>query len=142
MATTRVISNEFQKYINNLPATNVVCSALGTSLTFGTNLFVDVEPAIATQMITIIPFSGGPPANDRYKYEGAVQIRVKANSVQKSLETSQALINILHGNTVTCASQPGKVYADQSTPFILEVLEGGKWVISVANYTIRHIKLS
>lgn len=138
----RVISNEFQKYIDGLSATNTICTSFGATLTFGANLFVDTEPAIATQTITIIPFPGAPPDKDRYKYESAVQIRVKGKSVQKSLETSQALINILHENSKVCASQPGKVTADQSTPILLEVLEGGKWIVSVSNFTIKHIKLS
>ena len=138
----RVITNEFQKFIDGLTATSAVYSALGTTLTFGTNLFEHIEPAVATQTITVIGFPGGPPDKDKQKYESAVQVRVKGASVQKSMETSQAIINTLHENTNVCASCNGKVTADQSAPVLLEVLEGGKWIVSVSNYTVKHIKLN
>jgi hypothetical protein len=138
----RLISNEFYKYFDGLAATNAICVALGTTFTKGTNLFVDVEPANATQMVTSISYGGGPPDTDKYKYLAGVQVRVKANSIQKSLETNQAIINTLHMNHNICASTNGVVYADQSAPFLLEIVNSGQYYVSISNYTVRYIKLT
>lgn len=141
MAVTRHICNEFKRYLGNLTATSTVATALGTTLTFGSNLFIDVEPAIATQLVTVISLPGAPPSLEGERQESNVQIRVKAKTVQKSVETTQALINKLHNNTNVCASSAGKVYAEQSSPFIIGHQEGGNYTITVSNYTIKHVKL-
>jgi len=139
---SRVISNEFYKFFDGLTATNAVCVSLGTTFTKGTNLFVDYESPAATQMLSVISFGGGPPDADTYKYTSGVQVRVKANSRQKSLEMNQAAINTLHMNQKVCASTNGIVLADQSSPIILEVVNAGQYYITVSNYTVKYIKLT
>lgn len=138
----RVITNEFQKYFVDLTATNEICSALGTTLTFGTNLFVDHEPGVATQCVTIYAYGGSSPNVDSQRQNPSVQVRVRANSIQKAVETSQSMINVLHFNQNVCASGNGQVYAIQSAPITLGYTEGGEWAITTTNYRVKHIKLS
>jgi hypothetical protein len=138
---TNTIANEIGKYFTGLAATNLVCTEFGTTFTNGKNMFIGIEPVSATQCISIIPYGGAPPSIEGNRQEAAVQIRVKTLKKSTGLRTSQAVINTLHANTSVCASQPGKVYAVQSSPIFLDQYEGGKYVITVSNYYIKHIKL-
>jgi hypothetical protein len=52
----------------------------------------------------------------------------------------QSIINTLHENDNVCSSSPGKVFANQSAPMIIGVREAGEFVISVANFSVKHIK--
>jgi len=136
------IPNEFSKYFNNLTATHPICDALGTTLNEGSNLFIYTEPVEATMCVTIIPYGGAPPEPDNYKYETGVQVRLKANSRKRAIETMQAIIHDLHGNGSVCASTNGKVMANQSSPIIFEIQEGGERIITIANFRVKHIKLA
>jgi hypothetical protein len=136
-----VIINELRKYFDRLTATNPICTALGTTLTSGTNLFVIIEPSNSTKCLTIIPYSGMRPDADRKKYESSVQIRLKIRDRQKGIRTMQEIINTLHGNTDLCASAKSKCFAIQSSPTVLEMYEGGQYLAYVSNFIIKHIKL-
>lgn len=137
MTTSAV--NEISKYLNNLTATNPICDALNTTLTEGKNLFSWQEPMTATQMISIIPYLGSSPQT-KDKYESAVQIRIKAKSNKRAAETGQAIIQNFHKNGNICASKTGIVLANNSNPMFLAPLEGGEWSITVANFTVRHVR--
>jgi len=136
---TNTVANEICKYISNLTATNPICVALGTTFTEASNLFLGIEQIKDVDSLTVIPYGGSPPTVDRH--ESAVQIRVKSSSNSRSLRMSQATINVLHGNDSVCASAPGKVFAQQSSPIILGYLEGGDYCITVSNYIVKHVKL-
>lgn len=133
------IVNEIHKYLDGLAATNTVCSALGISLSSGSNLFNYVEPTAATQCITIIPYGGSPPM-DKDKQNPSVQIRIKAKKNETAMQTGQAIINKFHRNDSVCASKPGVIYANQSIPIFLPALEGGEFSVVVTNFNIRHVK--
>lgn len=137
----RTIGDEFQKYFANLTATSDICDTLGTTLVFGTNLFVGYEPASATRCITITPYDGDPPNIDKERQTSYVQIRVKTPSNRTSFETSQSIINALHCNKNVCASQPGKVFAIQSTAMPLEYQQGGELLVTISNFQVKYIKL-
>jgi len=134
------IVKEIYKYLDNLTATNPICVSLGTTLSGGSNLFMMLEPADATQCITIIPYGGGRPNTDKNRFESSVQIRLKTSSRQKALETMQSVIENLHMNDNVCASMNGLMMANQSLPIIFDVLEGGKYIISISNFSIIHTK--
>jgi len=131
--------SEFVKFFGNLTATSPVCTSLGNTLVQGSNLFMVVEPSEATQCITAIPYGSTPPRS-KDKYESNVQIRVKATSNKRALETTQAIINTLHENCNVCASNNGIVLANQSNPIFLPAMEGGEFSIAVSNYLVRHVK--
>lgn len=131
-----IIASSLKTYLLTLTATNTVCTELGTHFTFGTNLFIGIEPE-TTNCVTIIPYPGGPPTSDGSRQESAIQMRVKADSIRKSLRTSQSIINLLHNND----KMSGKCTAVQSSPIILGVQEGGESVITVSNFVIKHIRL-
>lgn len=141
--SVNTIENEIRKYLEDKTATNPICDSLGTTLTYGTNLFMYEEPSsgFASQCITILSYGGSPPNKDRRRQEPSVQIRLKTNSNTKANRTMQAIINDLHGNDRVCASQPGKLFAVQSNPIRLAPLEGGEIKVTVSNYNIKHVKL-
>lgn len=139
MANT--IVNEFAKYFSNLEATSAICTAVGMTFTKGSNLFQIAEPAVATQCLTIIPYPGSPPTPEGDRHESLVQIRLKVKSNEKGFRGMQEIINVLHGNGNVCASQPGYVYANQSTPIYFEGLEGGEYSVFISNFRIIHVKL-
>jgi len=135
------IINEVGKYLSNLTATNPICSSLGVTLTFGSNLHLWLEPPEATQLVTVIPY-GGSPSTTVDKQNSYLQIRVKAKTNKRCGETTQAIINTFDRNGNICASTNGVVLANQSAPIFLPAQAGGKWPISVSNYTIKHVKIT
>jgi len=56
------------------------------------------------------------------------------------LETMQSVIENLHMNDNVCASMNGLMMANQSLPIIFDVFEGGKYIISISNFSIIHTK--
>jgi len=132
-----LVASSLKTYLDNLTATNTICAELGAVLTFGSNLFIGIEPE-TTNCITIIPYGGGPPTYDGSRQESNLQVRVKTSAVKSSFEVSQSLINTLHNNTSICA---GRFSAIQSTPTMLSVQEAGDNFITISNFSIRHVKI-
>jgi len=139
MANT--ILTEFNKYFQDLAATNTVCVDFGATFISGTNLFIGIEPAKDSNLLVILPGAGSPPSSEGDRHNPDVVIKIKHTSVQSSLKTSQSIINLLHTNTNVCASKPGRVYALQSSPRITEFQEKGEYCITETNYSVKHIKL-
>ena len=137
------VANEVLKYLDGLPATSAICVSLGTTLTSGTNLFSLIEPSneVATRCLTIIPYGGTPPSPEGYRQESNVQLRFKTPYPEDGLRFVQQVIDTFHTNTHVCASKPGKVYAVQSSPILIDRLEG-EFYIFVSNFRIKHVKLS
>ena len=135
MATT--IADEMKMYLASLTATNVICSDLGATFLWGTNLTIGAE-LNSSICLTIIPTGGGPPT-DKDKQNSSVSIQFKTQTRQKALSIMQSVINHLHLNS-DCAIPKGKIYAVQSTPILLGVREGGQSVIAAANFNIKHVK--
>ena len=135
MATT--IADEMKDYLASLTATNVICSDLGATFLWGTNLTIGAE-LNSSVCLTIIPTGGGPPT-DKDKQNSSVAIQFKAQTRQKALSVMQSVINHLHMNS-DCAISKGKIYAVQSTPILLGAREGGQEIITVANFNIKHVK--
>lgn len=133
---TDILASALVTHLDSLTATNAICVSLGTTLTAGTNLYLG-EETTASNCIIVTPYGGAPPNLDNYRQESALQIMVKSTTRKRSLETCQAVINYLHTNDKIA----GKFFADQSSPILLGAREGGKSIISVANFIIRHVKL-
>ena len=132
-----LVASSLKTYLGNLTATNTICDELGAALTFGTNLFIGIEPE-TTNCITIIPYGGGSPTHDGSRQESNLQVRVKARTAMVSFKTSQSVINTLHNNTSICK---GRFSAIQSTPIMLNVQEAGDNFITVSNFSIIHVKI-
>ena len=135
MANT--VASVFIDYLAGLPATSNICSELGTTLTFSSNLFAWVEPD-ATSCIVVIPYGGGPPSKEGDRQNPRVQIVTKNPSMHKATKVTQELINTLHGNDKVCK---GKVFAIQSSPIVFDVREGGESKLAISNYEVKHVKL-
>ena len=130
--------NTLASYLTNLGATHAIPTALGTTFTFGSNLFIGIAPATSADSLTIIPYGGSAPNIDNLRQNPAIQIRSRTTSRQTAVSTQQALINNLHTNEL---SGGGKMFAVQSVPIFLGSDEGGEYVITVSNYEIKHIKV-
>jgi len=131
------VASSLKTYLGALVASHTICDELGAALTFGTNLFIGIEPE-TTNCVTIIPYGGAPPSFDGSRQEAALQVRVKADTVKKALDVSQSIINTLHNNSSICT---GRFSAVQSIPIILGVQEAGDNVITVSNYIVRYVKI-
>jgi len=78
------ICNSVASYLTSLTATNPICSEFGSTFTFGTNLFMYLEPDSPSSCVTIIPYGGAPVDSSGYKYESYVQMRIRSTSRQTS----------------------------------------------------------
>lgn len=137
------IVEELENYFNGLPATNIICSTLGTTFSSGNNLFIGIEPATKTSL-SIHSYGGREPNEDNYRQEPSVQIRLKTTTSQKAHAVMQRIINTLHMNDTALyngGNTKGLVKANQSAPILLEIRDGGESFITVSNYTIKHIKI-
>jgi hypothetical protein len=132
------VTSKIKDYLVGLPATNLICSTLGTTLTSGSNLFINYEPE-ASSCITILTYGGASPRGDKYKYEANFQMRVKNSSREKAESVSQAIINDLSYNT--SAVTKGLITANNSIPILLAVREGGEQSVFVSNFTIKYVKI-
>lgn len=119
------ILNNIASHLINLSATHAITNAFGTTLTFGTNLFIGGCEATETNTITLIPYGGSPPNKDGNRQNPSVQIESRTNSRYKGIETQQALINELHMNQL---SGQGLIQANQSIPIILGTEKGGRYI--------------
>ena len=135
---TDIMVDTVASYLKNLNATHEICTAFGTTLTLGNNLFVSFSPSTSSNAIILYPYSGSPPNSDGQRQSPSVQIRVKSTSRATVLKTGQALINKLHMNTL---NGKGKMFARDSSPIIFDSQEGEEWVLSLVNFDIKHIKL-
>ncbi len=140
MATTLMV-DEFKKYFANLTSTSTIVSSFGTAFVVGSNLYVGEESEKEVNMLTIYPVPGGAPLTDNQRQESEIQLRIKSTSNRIGLRTLQDTINVLHLNDNVCASANGRVFATQSSPMPLGKIEGGRFSIYVANFSIKHIKL-
>lgn len=134
---TTTICNTVASYLTTLTATSNLYSDFGAVLTFGTNLFLYLEPDTPSSCITLIPYQSPGPDQSGYKYESYIQIRVKSTTRQKVINTGQCLINILHNKE----GSSYKIYALNSTPYIFDIRDGGAEIVSVSNYKIKHIRV-
>ena len=132
------ILNSIASYLTGLSATNIICSALGTTLKLATTLFLGQEPNKSTDTVTLIPYSGSPPDTSGNKYMSAIQVRVKTDSVSKGLNTQQAIINYLHMNEL---GGRGLMMSVNSAPIITGMVEGGEKSICITNFYIHHLKI-
>lgn len=132
------ILNTIASYLENLSATHPVCSALGTTLAFGTNLFIGGTEATQADTITLIPYGGVMPDPDGNRQNPSIQIDTRTSSRYKGLETQQALINTFHMNELNGG---GLMRAVQSAPIALGIEFGGRYILYVSNYDIKHIKV-
>ena len=135
-----IVVSKLVEWFAGLTAAHEICTLFEDTFTEGENLFVLYEPSneISTKCITLIPYGGGPPTKEGDRQEGNIQIRLKINDIEAGLKIMQSIINYLHGNTEVCN---GRIYAIQSVPIPLEVLEGGEYFIFVANFSIKYTKL-
>ena len=131
------ILNRVASTLDNLTATNPICVALGTTLTFGTNLFLYSEPSTDVTAVTIIPYGGEPPNKDNYRQMSAFQIQMKAESNQTLMNTQQKILEFLNMKQL---SNQGQVRSRDSAPMIIGVTEGGQFKICVTNYYVTHLK--
>jgi len=135
---SNTIGNTVASYLTSLAATNEICSALGTTFTFGTNLFLHSEPTNDTDMVTIIPYGGYSPETDKIRQNPAIQLRMKSTSKNTLMSTQQAMINKLHLNQL---GGNALMISNTSTPMIIGVLEGGEYTIAVTNFRLKHVKV-
>jgi len=136
--STNTICNAVASYLEDLTATNAVNVALGTTMEYGRNLFIGIEPATKVDTITLTPYGGSPPNVDRQRQNPSIQIRSNTNTRQKALSVQQSLINLLSMNEL---NGNGFVRCNQSAPIIGGVSEGGEWIIAFSNYNIKHVKV-
>ena len=136
---TTTIADEFHDYFASLPATSNICVALGHRFVEASNLFIGIETE-KDECLSIYMYGGSPPDKDGYRQYPDVQLRLKSNSRQTAFSTMQSIINTLHQNSNVCSTNSGKVFANQSAPFIFGVREGGEFTISIANFSVKHIK--
>ena len=131
------ICDRVASYLTTLDIGNEICTAVGTTLTFNTNLFIGIEPADPkVSVITIIPYGGSGPVKDRQN--PAIQIRTKTY-LQNPLSIPQALINDLHDNEL---SGSGKVISLNSAPILIGSFQGGQYTISTTNFEVKHVNLT
>ena len=135
----RTICNIVASYLDNLATTNSICSTVGSTLTFGKNLFIGIPPSTTVDYVCITPYGGSPPDSDGYKQNPRFQILYDTSNREKSLTVQQAIINELHMNNVNGSVL---IKAIQSTPIIVNVYAGGERIQSVSNYEAKHIKIS
>ena len=131
------ILNTVASYLCNLSATHAITVALGTTLTFGTNFFIGGCEATEANTLTLIPYGGSPP-NISNTQNPSVQIETRTISRYIAIELQQALINFLHMNQLEGS---GLIQAKQSCPILLSTERGGRLIISVSNYNIKHVKV-
>ena len=129
--------NFMASYLTGLTASNIICSALGTTLRLGSTLFLGQEPNKDKDIMTLLLYSGSPPDSGGYKYMSSVQVRLKCDSVQTGLNTQQAVIRQLHMNSL---GGRGLTTSVNSAPMIIGTTEGGEKTTIVTNYYIRHIR--
>lgn len=137
MANT--ICNVIASYLEDLSSTHPVCSAISTTLSFNRNVFIGGCPATEIDTVTLIPYGGTPPNADGNRQNPYIQIESKTSSRYKGMGLQQALINTLHMNEL---NGNGLVQANQSCPIPLGTEHGGRYIIYVTNYTIKHVKVS
>jgi len=132
------VLNLVASHLTTLLATNIICTALGTTLRLGSTLFLGQEPSKDRDLVTLIPYSGEPPDTGGYKYTSHVQIRVKTDSINTGLNTQQAFIRHLHMNEL---NGRGLMQSLNSAPLIIGSVEGGEKNIFVTNFRIRHLRI-
>lgn len=137
------ILNTIASYLEDLTATNVICSELGTLLSANVNLFMGTEKHTDSYSVTLVPYGGAPPLPDRQRQESSVQILVKANR-EKAITVQQQIINHLSYNDLKGG---GRMFCVNSAPLLvyynylgLGDFEGGEWSRTVSNFTIKHVK--
>lgn len=135
----RTICDVVASYLDSLASSNSICSNLGTTFTFGTNLFIGIPPDTTVDYVCITPYGGSQPNSDSYRQNARFQILFDTSNRQKSLTVQQAMINELHMNNMNGS---GLIIAIQSTPIILNVYEGGERIQTVSNYEVKYVKIN
>ena len=136
-----MIVNTVALYLESLTATDVagspICKAFGDSFTFGTNLFIGLEPVSTVDTLTIIPYGGLRPDRDKKRQAAAIQLRFKTSSRYKSLSVQQACIDTLDSNYLNGG---GFMRANSSAPMIIMSEDNDRKIVSVSNYIVKYIK--
>lgn len=109
-------------YFVSLGTDNEILQNLGAnSFTVGTNLFYVMEPPDPTDCVTIIPYPGRPADREhRGAQYPAIQVRVKADGVQKAYLVAQSIINDLHQHPSLGSNIPMACFSNQSAPMFLK----------------------
>lgn len=131
------IIEDIGRYFVSLGTDNDILSNLGdSSFTVNTNLFYQIEPPSPTNCVTIISYPGDPPdAEHKGAQYPSIQIRVKADGVQKAYLTTQSVINDLHQHPSLGSDIPMACFALQSAPMFLKWDEED-YPIYVANFRL------
>ena len=136
---TNTIADNVSSYLTGLD----VHEDFGATLVEASNLFIGIEPPSPKDCISIIPYGGNPPLIDGYRQESFLQIRVRSNIRSRTISTCQFLINNLDGVELP---NVGKIRCNNSAPLVLQPItiegrEGGELNVTVANYTVKHLKV-
>lgn len=136
---TNTIANNIASYLETLN----MYDDFNATLAFSTNLFIGIEPPSPKDCVSIIPYGGNPPLVDGSRQESFVQIRVRSVTRSRALSTCQFLINNLDGLELV---NVGRIKCNNSAPLPLQPItiegrEGGELNVTVANYSIKHVKV-
>lgn len=131
---TLTAANVLASYLEGLD----IHDDLNATFAFGTNLFIGqvIGTEDADESLTIKPDGGAAPITDRQ--EPLLTLIFRSTSRRKALGVMQALINNLHDNDLGGA---GRMKAISSSPFQLTSTEGGENVLTLADFTIKHVKI-
>lgn len=121
-----------------IAASTAIEGVFGTSITFGTNLFISFEPDTPDNCITVYPTSSLGPTDER-KYNSAFQVRVRATSFTTAFNTCQKIIDSMHRNGDVLTNSKGLILAMNSQPIYL-IRDDNKRSIVVSNFHSKHIR--
>jgi len=126
------ILNDFRTFLTTDAS---VLSDLGAS-----KVMIGHEPDMPNECITLYPYGGrAPEPNSPLKYNGSVQVRVRASTWPKSYNTCQTIINKVHHTASVCSNTNGRAYAINSIPIYL-THDDEKRIIHVCNFDIKFVK--
>ena len=131
------ITNTIASVLEDFTATQAICSALGATFTFGTNLFINYKQDTTADNLTIKSYGGGEPNTDKYRYNPSVQFILETSSNRTGENTMQACIETFHMHGL---GGKGLMKSKNSAPIILGRPEGGQKLVCVSNYEIKYIK--
>ena len=132
--TTRTAAHVVASYLETLD----VYSDLNATFVFGDNLYIGnvLGDSDADEALTIVLYLGEPPITDRQT--AAMQLCFKSTSRQTAICLMQRLINELDNSGLNGA---GKMKATSSNPILFPATEGGEKIVSMASFTLKHVKI-
>jgi len=142
---TNTIADKVASYLETLNIYEDFNATLvaATSNEDAINLFIGVEPIAPKDCVSIIPYGGDKPNKDRYRQHPRLQIRVRSNRRSRAISTCQNIMNSLHMYEIP---NVGLIECLNSAPLPLQPIniegrEGGELHVTVANYSVKHIKI-